>query len=166
MPIKLTNPRVTVLLANIAATPALASLPKTTQAANTISAAYEQDASPDVWVWKSSVTKAEVLEMVHHTDLGLLTAANRELFGLYLLAELVPCDRQRVRNFFANIFSGATQNTNTRLDALFKRRANAGEALYASNGSGGDGSQGAPFDLGKNAEGVILPSDVEIARGV
>lgn len=163
---RLGAPRLAAIVTAINADPALSGLPKTTQAANDIAAAFNQNAAPDLWVWKSSVTKAEVLEMIHYADASALTAAVRSVLELYLKGEVVPCDRARVRAAFASMFAGSAQNTHTRLEALFKRKALRGEALFTSNSNGGDGTQAAPLDLGKEAEGELSAADIENARGV
>jgi hypothetical protein len=94
---------------------------------------YRADSS--VIVWKSSVSKTELLEAVADS-VAALTADQKNTFALLQTGEVVACDRARVRNALFALFP--TGAVNTRLVALFKRPANRGEALSATGGAGTD----------------------------
>jgi hypothetical protein len=154
---ELNSARRTALLTAINADGALAALPKSTAAATRIARDFNQNSAPAVIVWKSSVTKSEVLEMVAIADLTGLTADQRDVLRIYLAGEEVPCNRARVRAAFATLF-GATQ-TATRLLALWKRTATRLEAVFAT---GGDGSDANPHTLA--VEGEVDAATVELVR--
>lgn len=156
---ELSPARRATLLAAINADGTLSALPKSTAAAIRIARDFNQNSNPAVIVWKSSVTKAEVLERIDVADLAGLTADQRDILRIYLSGESVPCDRARVRAAFAAIF-GAT-GTATRLLALWKRTATRLEAVFASGGSGNDA---APHDLPAVVEGDIDASLIETVR--
>lgn len=156
---ELSPARRATLLAAINADGTLSALPKSTAAAIRIARGFNQNSNPAVIVWKSSVTKAEVLERIDVADLASRTADQRSMLLVYLAGEVVPCDRPRVREAFATIFSGT--NTATRLLALWKRTATRLEAVFASGGSGNDA---APHDLPAVVEGDIDASLIETVR--
>jgi hypothetical protein len=94
---------------------------------------YAGDSS--VIVWKSSVSKADILEAVAD-GIAALTADQKQTMALLQSGEFVPCDRARVRTAFFALFPSG--GNNTRLVALFKRTANRAEALSATGGAGTD----------------------------
>lgn len=154
---ELNNAQKAALKAAITADGTLGALLNTTAAADRIARQFNRASDPAVIVWRTSVSKSDVLERIDVADVSALTAANRDVLRIYLAGEVVPCDRARVRAAFAAIFSGT--NTATRLNNLFQRTATRAEALFAT---GGDGSAGNPHSLVR--EGELTTADVEAAR--
>ena len=154
---ELNNTQKAAVKAAINADAVLGVLPNTTAAADRIAREFNKNSSPEVIVWKSSVTKADLLEQISYADLLSRTADQRAILSIYLQGEVIPCDRQRVRTAFDTIFSGT--GTATRLLAFFKRTATRGEALFATGGTGLDDN---PHRLVK--EGDLLGTDIELLR--
>lgn len=95
-------------------------------------------------VWKSSVSKDDVLERCAG-DVDALTAARKTTLSILLTGDTVACDRASVRNAFTSLFPvGDATTSGAKLIALFQRFANRAEAIYAT---GGDGTAADPHRL-------------------
>jgi hypothetical protein len=139
------------------------------QATNTINAT----ASPDFWVWKSSVTKDELVNSTGPdgttfawTGAGFITrsageqAAWRELFSV---GGTVDPSKSNVRQAFADIFSGGTAPApanRTHLLAVARRKATVFERTLAT----GTGSTASPAVMG--VEGPATMQNVVDARSL
>lgn len=154
---QLNNAQIATLRAAIDADPVFSLLPRSTADAARIAGDFNKNSSPAVIVWRSSVSKSDVLEQIAIADLASRTDAQRQQLLVYMTGEVIPCDRGRVRAAFDSIFSST--GTATRLLALWKRTATRAEALYAT---GGDGSDAVPHRLGE--EGYLDAATVERAR--
>jgi len=128
---------------------------------------YNLPASPDFWVWRSSVTKSEFVNSVgpdgttfNWTGAGFITrsageqAAWREIFnGTNEVNPSLP----NVRQAFADIFSGGTNPApanRTHLLAVARRKATRAEKLLAS----GTGSTASPATM--TFEGGLSFNDI------
>lgn len=132
---------------------------------------YQEVASPDWWVWRTSITKNALVTEVgpdgttfNWTGAGFITRSQgerdawRELFS-----SDGGCNPSlaNVRQAFLDIFSGTqapAPANRTHLSAMARRRANYGEQLYAT----GTGSTGSPALM--SFEGDISPTDVGQCR--
>ena len=155
---------------DIAADGTLNALSRTEDSATVIAAAYNAAASPDYWVWRTSVTKNEYVSATsvdsttfNWTGTGFIArsageqAAWRELFNG---ANACNPSLANVRQAFTDIFSGATAPApanRTHLAAISRRKASRAEKLFAT----GAGSTAAPSLMG--VEGVLTVQDVVAA---
>lgn len=141
--------------------------------ANTfIAAYYNAIASPDYWVWRSSVTKGELVNSVgpegtsfNWVGNGFITrqpgeqTAWQELFNG---TNTVNASQTNVRQAFADIFSGSgnAAANRTHLLSIARRKAKRGERLFVVGP--GNGTTGNPDNLG--FEGNLTINDIEAAR--
>lgn len=132
---------------------------------------YSQAAVPDFWVWRSSVTKSELVNSTstdgttfNWTGAGFITRSQgerdawRELFNG---SDVVNPSLSQVRQAFADIFSGATAPApanRTHLLTIARRKALRVEKMFAT----GTGSTGSPAVM--SFEGTISGQDIETAR--
>lgn len=167
----LTPAQLTTLKANIIADAAFNGLPSNTDGAFVIAAAYNLPASPDFWVWRTRVSKDELVQTTsvdgttfNWTGAGFITRAVgerdawRELFSL---DGICNPSLASVRQAFADIFSGATAPApanRTHLLAVGRRKALRIEKLFAT----GTGSTASPATM--VIEGTISYQDVQAAR--
>jgi hypothetical protein len=167
----LTADQLVLLGDDIAADPLLNDFPNNPDGNDAIARAYNREADPVYWVWRSSVTKDEYTTAVgpagstfNWAGNGFITrsageqAAWREMFGH---AGAVNPAMANVRKAFADIFSGtgnAAQNRGHLTD-LSRRRALRIEHLLATSGTG---TEALPATMGH--EGPIDYDDVEAAR--
>lgn len=134
-----------------------------------IAAAYNVVASPDWWVWKSYLTKSEVVNSTsadnttfNWTGNGFITRSAGELAAwenLFNASGSVNPSLANVRQAFSDIFSGAgnAASNRTHLLAVARRKATRAEKLLGS----GSGSTGSPATMG--FEGTVTFSDVDTA---
>lgn len=140
---------------------------KNSDTAFAVAAAYNANASPDFWVWRTRVSKDELVGATSvdgttfsWTGTGFITRAQgerdawRELFnGAGFCNPSLPS----VRQAFADIFSGATAPApanRTHLTATARRKATRAEKLFAT----GTGSTASPAVMG--AEDALTGNDV------
>lgn len=157
----------TVLVGGVAT--AISAVPRNGDTAFAVAAWYNLAASPDFWVWKSSVSKGELVQVtsVDGTNFnwsgnGFITrsageqAAWREIFnGTGACNPSLP----NVRQAFADIFSGTgnAAANRTHLLAIARRKASAAEKLFTT----GTGSTGSPGVMGP--EGGLSVTNVDDA---
>ena len=131
---------------------------------------YNLNASPDYWVWRTSVAKGEYVNATsvdgttfNWTGAGFITRSQgerdawREMFNG---TNTVNPSLAQVRQAFSDIFSGATAPApanRTHMSAISRRNAKNGEKLFAT----GAGSTVAPSVMGY--EGNISLQDVNSA---
>jgi hypothetical protein len=157
----LTAQQLTALKADILADATLNALPNNSDGAFAIAAAYKLDASPDFYVWKSSVSIQAVGSAFNGTELAGLTTGNQTRLQTiaYFFTSGVNPSQVDTRQMFDDIFSGAGgATTRANLLALWKRKANRAEKLFAT----GVGSSGSPATM--TFEGSISYTDVLLAR--
>jgi hypothetical protein len=165
------------LKAAILADPALAALPADNDGAFAIAEAFKADASPDFWVWRTSVAKNEYTQgasvdgtTFNWTGTGFITRSQgerdawRELFngsGIGGSSNAVNPSLPSVRQAFADIFSGPTAPApanRTHMSTVSRRKANRAEKLFAT----GTGSTGSPATM--TFEGSLTYQEVFSAR--
>jgi hypothetical protein len=170
----LTPVQAATLKADINANPILAAMANNPDTATAIAAQYNQTASPDFWVWRSRVTKSEMVNATTSegtvfawTGAGFITRSQgerdafRELFSAS--DDSVNPSLPQVRQAFLDIFSGtgAAASNRAHLAVVSRRKATAAEKLYAVNGAGTTGN---PSTMGW--EGMLTFSDVMDARSL
>lgn len=171
----MTSSQLATLRAAIDADTALAALPRTSDAAATISAAFNLDASPTFYVWRTRVTKNDIVSSTSRASTtfswsgagGFIArsvgeqAAWSELFGV---DSTIDPSQPAVRAAFADIFSGsgaAAINNRTHMGSVCRRLATRFERLYAT-GTGTDDTSAGTLVL----EGPLSPQDVISARNL
>ena len=169
----LTAAQKVTLKADILADPTLSAFPNNDDGAFAIADAYNALASPDYWVWRTSVPKNEFTQNAGPdgttftwTGNGFITRSQgerdawRELFNA---SGAVNASLANVRQAFQDIFSGAQAeavNNRAHIAAVARRKASRVEKLFAT----GTGSTGSPALMG--FEGTITFQDVSSARNL
>ena len=157
------------LKADILANPSLAALPNNTDGAFAIREYYEVTATPDFWVWRTSISKAEAVQQAgpegttfNWVGNGFITRSAGEQAAWRELFEGGTCNPAlaNVRQAFSDIFSGSgnAAANRTHLLAVGRRKANRGEKLLAT----GTGSTASPATMGY--EGSFTLDDIIDAR--
>jgi hypothetical protein len=134
---------------------------------------YNLTAATDFWVWRSSVSKDELVgstsvdgTVFSWTGAGYITRAQgeRDAFtAIFSSAGAVNPSLANVRQAFADIFSGSTAPApanRTHLLTVARRKASNAEKLFAT----GTGSTASPAVMG--FEGTITGDDVQNAQPV
>lgn len=168
---QLTPSQLATIKADILARPALNAFPNNSDGNSAIAAIYNAIVAPDYWVWRSSVSKDELVNSssvdgttFNWTGTGFITrsageqAAWRELFDAQ--GNVNPSFPQ-VRQAFVDIFSGPTAPApanRTHLATVARRKASDIEKLLAT----GAGTTASPSVMG--SEGPMRYQDVEQAR--
>jgi len=159
----LTTAQLIVLKADILADPILNAFPNNSDGASAIAEAYNQQASPNFTVWKTSVTITEIGDKIAGTELSGLSSLNstRLQTVVVLSADGVNPSLPDRRAFFDDIFSGAGGSiTRANLLVLWKRIATRAEKLFAT----GTGSDAVPATM--SFEGTLAYQDVLTARNL
>jgi hypothetical protein len=167
----LTPQQLSTLKADIISDGSLNAQPNSPDGNTAIAAAYNANASPDYWVWRTKVDKDEFMQgagpdgtTFNWTGAGYITRsvgerdAWRELFGVNGFCNPSLAN---VRQAVADIFSGATAPApanRTHLLAVARRKALRVEKLFAT----GAGTIAAPSVMAY--EGQITYQDVQQAR--
>lgn len=144
----------TALVNFIAADPTLSTFPHTSDGADAIAKAMNLTASPDFWVWKTSVTKAATVQTASTDGTtftwagnGFITRSAGEQAAWRELFEGGACNPSlaNVRQAFTDIFSGTgnAAANRTHLLAIARRKATVFEKLFAT----GTGSTASPAVL-------------------
>lgn len=144
--------------------------PNNSDGAFAIAAIWDVLATPDFWVWRTSVSKHECTSSASPDGTTFIWAGNgfitrsvgeqaawRELLGE---GGSVNPSLANVRQAFTDIFSGTGNAAANRahLAAVGRRKATRAEKLFAT----GTGSTASPAIMGH--EGSLTYQDVEIAR--
>lgn len=165
----MTPNQLATLKADILADPALAPLAGSPDGRFAIAAAYNVTATPDFWVWKTYITKSEVVSATSGDNTtftwvgnGFITRSAGEIAAwenLWNASGSINAALPQVRQAFSDIFSGTGNAASNRahLAAIARRKATRGEKLLA----GGSGSTGSPATMG--FEGAVTAADVENA---
>lgn len=168
----LTASQLTALKADIVADATLNAFPNNDDGNFAIAAAYNINASPDFWVWRTRVTKSELVTNVgpegttfNWTGNGFITRSVGEQTAwseIFNGEDAVNASLANVRQAFSDIFSGTgnAAANRTHLLAVSRRKASRAEKLFAT----GTGSTGSPAVL--NFEGTITHQDVNTARNL
>lgn len=172
----LTPSQVTILKNDIEADPVLSSQPNDADGNTFIASVYETTFSPDFWVWRTSITKADILQATgpegttfNWVGNGFITRSVGEQTAWHELFDGGSCNPSlaNVRQAFSDIFSGSgnAAANRTHLLAVGRRKANRFEKLFAT----GVGSTASPATLGiglggVTLEGMITSDEVQAAR--
>lgn len=165
----LTTAQAAALKADILADSTLSAQPTTYDGAIAIAAAYNLPATPDYYVYKTSVPVTQIGDNINASELVGLTALNLQrlqcLCGDLSGGALNPTIKDR-RDAFDQIFSssgGAT--TRPQLAALWRRTATRAEKLFAVASPGMTGTRGSTADPDTlTFEGQLQALDVYHAR--
>ena len=169
----LTAAQKVTLKADILADPTLNAEPNNDDGAFAIAAAYNLNAVPDYWVWRSNVPKNEFTQSLSIDGTTFTWTGNgfigrtqgerdawRELFNA---TNSVNPSLANVRQAFQDIFSGAQAEAvanRAHMATVGRRKARRGEKLFAT----GLGTTVAPSVMGY--EGTISFQDVSSARNL
>lgn len=174
----LTPAQRTALKADIDADGSINGLPNNSDTAVTIASIYNAAASPDYWVWRTSVSKAELVQSTsvdgttfNWTGTGFITRSQgerdawREIFNG---SGMCNPSLASVRTAFTDIFSGATAPApanRTHLATVSRRKATRVEKLFAIDTPGSGAGRGTTADPDTMVvEGPLSAFDVELAR--
>lgn len=168
----LTAPQLLTLKNDILADATLNAQPHNSDGATAIANAYKLNASPNYWVWSTSVSRDALLNSASvdgttfaWTGAGYITRSQGErdaLNAIFNSQGFTNPSLVNVRQAFADIESGATAPApanRTHLLAASRRVANRLEKLFAV----GAGTTAAPSTMA--IEGAVTVQDVLIARG-
>lgn len=165
----LTPNQLASLKTDILADPVLAAKAGSPDGRYAIAAAYNVNASPDYWVWKTYLTKNDVVSSTsadnttfNWTGNGFITRTVGELMAwenLFNSSGSINPSLANVRQALGDVFSGAgnAAANRTHLLTVARRKATRGEKLFAS----GSGSTGSPSTMGQ--EGTVTFNDVDTA---
>lgn len=172
----LTSIQFTAIKADILASPDLAAHPNSPDGNFEIARLYNLPAAPEFWVWRTSVSKSELVNATstdpdglttrtfNWTGSGFITRAQGErdaFMALFNGAGHVNPSLPQVRQAFLDIFSGNTApapSNRTHLQNIARRLATRLEKLLAT----GTGTAVAPATMGY--EGLVSYRDIERAR--
>jgi hypothetical protein len=159
----ISNVQLQQLKADMAADPVFGSMPKTVASATTIAAVYNQTASPDWWVWRTSVSQSEIVgapspdatSWSWTAYIGRSQGERDAWREMFADAGAINPSLDNVRQGLADIFSGTTGTAQrAHLLAIGRRKASRVEKLLST----GTGSTASPAKLGW--EGALIFSDV------
>lgn len=134
-------------------------VPSTPDGNQLITDAYNTQASPNFFVWRTDITQNEINEAVDWSEVVGLTTNEMLSFQLLKNQDLLNASKSSIRGAFGSIFS-SKPNTNAALLALGKRLALRIEQLLAT----GTGSETNPATM--DFEGTISRGDVQAARNL
>jgi hypothetical protein len=133
----------------------------------TIAAAYNLQAAPVFWVWRTSLPEKEIYEAIttegtswNWTTFIGQSVQERDAWNTQMHPGVINPSLPQTRAMFTKIFSGSGQvqvDQRTHLLTVSRRQALRGEALLA-NTTGGAGTTAAPASL--TYEGKITYIDV------
>lgn len=136
----------------------LANNPDNNQA---IADAFNAQASPAFWVYKTRLSRAEIFDAITWTELIGRSQGERDTLQVMLSEGQVNPASANVRGAFGDIFSGASGvNTRNALGVASRRTATRAEKLYAT----GTGSTASPATMA--FEGRVDYQDVGYARSL
>jgi hypothetical protein len=154
---------------DIAADPVLNAQPRNSDGADAVAKAYNLPATPDFWVWRSSVSLDEYVNSVSvdgttfsWTGTGYITRAQGERdawVAMFQATGSANPSLANVRQAVADIFSGNTAPApanRTHLLTISRRKASRAEKLFAT----GTGSTGTPATMGWEQPGGLTGLDV------
>jgi hypothetical protein len=169
---RLTPAQLTTLKADILADATLNAQPNSPDGNSAIADAYNTAAAPDFWVWRSWVSRDELVARpsidgttFSWTGTGYITRSQGERDAFLAIFDArgnVNPSLTSVRTAFSDIFSGNTAPApanRTHLLTVSRRKATRIEKLFAT----GTGSTASPALMA--FEGTVTYVDVEAARG-
>jgi hypothetical protein len=175
----LTPAQLATLKADIAADGTLNPQPKTMDGAITVAAAYNAEASPDYWVWQTSVTQDTITQQASVDGTvwswpALIARSAGEIAGWQgIMGGTNSCNPSlvNVRQGFADIFSGSANSApaqRAHLMTICRRKATRFEKLFATTSAAPpatSGALGATTNVATmTVEGPLSAADVYAAR--
>lgn len=157
----MTPQQLATLKAAILADPQLAAQPMTSGGALVIAEAMNLQATPAFVVWRSSVTRAEILQNgFDWTRLDNLSVGKARVWSDIFVDGTINPSKSNVRTGIESVWVGTAQDLAVRAAVYIhcKRNATRAEKLFAS----GTGSDAAPATMGY--EGAVPSDDVQQAR--
>jgi hypothetical protein len=175
----LTSAQLAALKADILADATLNAFPNNSDGAFEIAKAYNLTASPDYWIWRTSVPKSELVNVVSTDADGTTTrsfiwagngfitrsageqTAWRELFNG---TDSVNASLPNVRQAFTDIFSGTgnAASNRTHLSNVARKKATRAQKLFSSGA--GTAASPATTNEGISQDFVLSFQDVQQAR--
>jgi len=157
----LTSEQLTTLAADILADPVLNAFPQTPDGADAIAKLYNLNATPDFYVWKTSVSTDEVRKSIVWLEYLASSVSEKSAFELMLSNGVIDPSDVNVRDGIEKIFGNQNQQTTRdNLISLSKRLATRVEKLFAV----GTGTVPTPATMG--FEGKLTYQDVDSARSL
>jgi hypothetical protein len=167
----LTDAQYLVLKANILADPVLNAIPNTADGAFEIAAAYNAQALPDFWVWRTAVPQFEIVSTTtadgtNWSWTSYIGRSQGERDGwreMFADTGSINFARPNVRQGLQDIFSGAGGAAQrTHLLAIGRRKATRAEKLFAT----GTGSTASPATSAFDDGFQLSYQDVLVARSL
>lgn len=164
----LTQAQLQVLKADINADPTLASLPLNSDSSFYIAEQYAKVATPDWFVWRTDVTRAEIYHVTsaeatswNWTTYKQQAVPEQNAWAQMFMGDQANFALPNLRAGVAAIFTGSAPAAAqvAHCLAIAKRRANRAEKLFAVNGSG---TRAAPSTM--TFEGGLSMQDIDTAR--
>ena len=151
----MTNAQLLTLKVAILADPALTA--HVTIGNHTAIAEYMNAAAvPDYWVWRTSLSRAQIYDAMDWTTFIARSQGERDAFATILANDSVNPSRANVRQAFIDIFSGVGgASLRTALNTASQRQANRTEKLFVASGTGTTGDPGV-----MSFQGFITHEDV------
>jgi hypothetical protein len=151
----LTDAQLTILKADIEADPVLSLIPQTNDGAFEVAAAYNENAVPDFWVWRTIIDPNEIMEDdgFEWDSVDNMQAGRARIWEWMILLGNINASKPNVRSGIQNAFQG----NQAMIDAIrlaAQRLARRGEELFAT----GVGTQANPGTM--TFEGSITFRDV------
>jgi len=142
--------------------------PNNTAKAQALADLYNANASPDFWVWRTSVSQLEIVTTTTEDGTvwswpAFIARSQGERDGwreMFADGGVVNAALANVRQGFADIFSGTTNSApaqRTHLSTVGRRRASRAEKLFST----GTGSTASPATMG--AEGTLVLNSIQAA---
>lgn len=148
------------LAADVGQDPKYDGMPQNSDTAFLIASDYNQPASPEFVVWRTSISADEINEACDWSEVVALTVNEMLAFDLLKGQGSINPSKTSIRAAFSAIFPSNQQpNTNAALTAVAKRAATRAEALLAT----GAGSAASPGLL--TFQGNLSYQDVMKAMG-
>ncbi len=159
----MTSAQLTTLRNDITNTPAFMAKPHSADGAFEIAAAYNLDAAPAFWVWRTAVSRADIYNTTSPdatswdwTIYKGQGVAEQNAWVQMFMGDAADFSQANLRAGIGKIFGAVNANT-THCLAIGRRQATRGEKLFAT----GTGSTGSPAVL--SIEGALDYHDILVA---
>lgn len=140
-------------------------IPNTPDGNQTIADAYNQQASPDFFVWKTFVDTMAIKDVVNWTEVINRGDGEQFAFDLMIRDGGINPSKSNVRTGLQDIFSGPQgANTRSALLDLAARKSSRAEKLFADTAGGNGSTKINSANL--TFEGKLTSNDVEAARNL
>jgi hypothetical protein len=154
----LTQTQLQILKTDIAADSALSQVPKTSDGAFAVAAAYNLAAVPAFRVWRTDIPTRDIKAGIVWTEYIGRSVGERGAFELMISNGVLDAANPNVRQGITDCFSGPSgAGTRTNLTNLAKRDALRVEKLFST----GTGSEAVPATM--TVEGAVSYQDVQNA---